>query len=246
VTEPAIPATSLAGEAPTAPTRDEALAVSGFTVFRGSLPAVRDVSLSVRTGDALGILGRNGAGKTTLLAGLMGTLPTEGAIFFHDSDIARAPAWKRARDGLALVPQGRQLLPGLTVQENLRIAELERSGEGPQFDIHELFPAIRPLYKRKAGFLSGGEQQQVAIARALLRRPTLLLLDEPTEGLAPAIVSEIHRVLGRLVEEGLTLILAEQHHHIVAAMCSHFLVLRGGEVAAYESDPATIERYYGL
>lgn len=223
-----------------------ALTVEGLTVFRGPLPAVRDVSFSVGRGQALGVLGRNGAGKTTLLCGLIGILPVEGRILLQGDEIVHEPAWRRARGGMALVPQGHQLLGDLSVQDNLRVAELEAPSDGPEFDIHELFPAIRPLFKRKAGLLSGGEQQQVAIARALLRRPTVLLLDEPTEGLAPAIISEITHVLKLLVESGLTLVLAEQHHHIVATLCHQFLVLRSGEIAGYEDTTTedAIDKHY--
>lgn len=133
----------------------------------------------------------------------------------------------------------------MSVEENLRLAELERSGEGPEFDVHELFPAIRKLMKRRAGLCSGGEQQQIAIARALLRRPTVLLLDEPTEGLAPIVIGEIAEILKELSSRGLSLVLAEQHHHIVASLCDHFLVMRSGEVAGYDrTESAAIERYY--
>jgi len=238
-------------EAPTAlagvePSAGVGLVVEDLTVFRGPLTAVRHISLVVERGQALGVLGRNGTGKSTLLSGIMGILPTEGRILLHGAEIGGRPAWYRAREGMALVPQGRQLLGDLTVQDNLRVAELEKPGAGPQFDIHELFPAIRPLYKRKAGLLSGGEQQQVAIARALLRRPTMLLLDEPTEGLSPGIIAEISRVLKHLVGTGLTLVLAEQHRHIIAALCHRFLVLRGGEIAGYEdTSEEAIEKYYG-
>jgi ABC-type branched-subunit amino acid transport system ATPase component len=243
-----VPLTQVAdADTDTAVSRDVALDIRDLSVFRGSLPAVRGTSFQVKRGDALGVLGRNGAGKTTLLAGIMGNLPIKGKIFLSGEDVTNARAWKRARAGLALIPQGRLLLPDLTVQENLRVAELEKPGNGPEFDIHELFPALRQLFKRKAGYLSGGEQQQVAIARGLLRRPSMLLLDEPTEGLAPAIVAEIGRVLERLIQAGLTLVLAEQHHHIVASLCSHFLVLRSGEVAGYaETNPSAINSYYNL
>lgn len=222
-----------------------ALSVEGLTVFRGPLPAVRAIDLSVTRSQALGVLGRNGAGKTTLLSGLMGILPAEGRVVLNGEDVSQQPAWYRARKGVALVPQGRQLLADLTVHDNLRVAELEAPGEGPQFDGHELFPAIHGLLKRKAGFLSGGEQQMVAIARALARRPTMLLLDEPTEGLAPAIIAEITKVLKHLATSGLTLILAEQHQHIVAALCQRFVVLRSGEMAGYEeTSPEAIGTYY--
>ncbi len=222
-----------------------ALFVEHLTVFRGPLPAVRDVALTVRPSGSLGILGRNGAGKSTLIGGVAGVLPTRGTIRLHGQDISAVPAWKRARSGLALVPQGRGLLPNMTVEENLQLATLERAGEGPAFDIHELFPALKTLMRRKAGLCSGGEQQQVAVARALLRRPVVLLLDEPTEGLAPIVIEEITHVLRHLSSEGLTLVLAEQHHHIVSALCEEFLVLRSGEAVGRDRTSAeAIERYY--
>jgi ABC-type branched-subunit amino acid transport system ATPase component len=226
-------------------TADPALLVEHLTVFRGPLPAVRDVTLAVPTSGSLGILGRNGAGKSTLIGGLVGVLPARGTIQLHGQDISAVPAWKRARSGLALVPQGRGLLPNMTVEENLQLATLERAGEGPAFDIHELFPALKKLMSRKAGLCSGGEQQQVAVARALLRRPVLLLLDEPTEGLAPIVIAEITQVLRHLSQQGLTLVLAEQHHHIVSALCEEFLVLRSGEAAGYDrTSEEAIQRHY--
>jgi ABC-type branched-subunit amino acid transport system ATPase component len=221
------------------------LAVEGLTVLRGPLPAVRDVTIDVPAAGALGILGRNGAGKTTLLEGIMGLLPTTGRVSLAGDEIGGMPAWRRARTGLALVPQGRQLLADLTVDENLRLARLEPCGTGPEFAIDEMFPAIAKLRKRKAGYLSGGEQQQVAIARALLRRPTVLLLDEPTEGLAPSVIDHIATVLKTLRDRGLTFVLAEQHHHVVGDLCTSLLVLRGGDVAAYERQisGAALEQY---
>lgn len=225
--------------------RPPALEASDLTVFRGTLPAVRNASLKVASGDAIGVLGRNGAGKTTLLGGLLGTLPSRGRITVGGLDAHDAQAWKRARGGMAIVPQGRGLLPAMTVAQNLRLAELEPASGGPHFDVHQLFPALGGLLDRKAGFLSGGEQQQVAIARALLRRPTVLLLDEPSEGLAPTVVLEVMRVLRELVDAGLALVLAEQNHHVVSSLCSSFVLMRGGIVAASgASDPTTIEESY--
>ena len=236
------------GEVKTRAARADArgrLDVRGLSVYRGRLESIRDVSLSLEAGGALGVLGRNGAGKTTLLAGLMGLLPTTGSVELDGEEIVHRPCWWRGRKGMALVPQGRQLFPALTVAENLRLATSTPVGDGRLFDIHELFPAIEGLLGRRAGLLSGGEQQQVAIARALLRRPTLLLLDEPTEGLSPVIVEGISKILDYLIDEGLTVVLAEQHRSIVEALCSSFAVLRGGEVAGSGAiEQGTIDTHY--
>jgi ABC-type branched-subunit amino acid transport system ATPase component len=222
------------------------LRVEELTVYRASLPAVRRVTFEVPTG-SLGILGRNGAGKSTLLGGLVGILPSSGHIFMNGADISNMPSWKRARGGIAFVPQGRQVFAALTVEENLRLAELEQAGKGPKWDVSTLFPALARIRARPAGVLSGGEQQQVAIARSLLRRPTILFLDEPSEGLAPIIVGEIVEVLKHLQSSGLTLILAEQHHLIVSSLCDHFLVVRSGEIAGGGvAEPGAIERYYDV
>lgn len=215
-----------------ADTTHGALEVRGLTVFHGKLASVRDVDLTLRPGGSLGVIGRNGAGKTTLLDGLMGSLRSEGQLTLDGRNLGDAPDWARARAGIAIVPQGKQLFKDLTVADNLRLAELGERGPGRAFDIHELFPAIRPLLARKAGLLSGGEQQQVAIARALLRRPHLLLLDEPTEGISPIVIQEITAVLAHLVAEGLSLVLADQHRSLIEALCDEFVVLRSGELAA--------------
>jgi branched-chain amino acid transport system ATP-binding protein len=222
------------------------LAIEDISVFRGPLAAVRNVSFQVPAGGALGVLGRNGAGKTTLLMGIAGLLPTRGAVRVNGTSVEGDRAWRRARRGFALVPQGRQLMGNLSVAENLRLAETAPRGGGPAFDVNELFPALSKLALRKAGLLSGGEQQQVAIARALLRRPTTVFLDEPTEGLAPVIVQEITEVLQHLVRSGLTLVVAEQHQWMVERLCDSFLLLRSGEAAASGPiSPGAIAGYYG-
>jgi branched-chain amino acid transport system ATP-binding protein len=223
-----------------------ALTARGLTVRRGHLAAVRGIDVELAAGGALGILGRNGAGKTTLLEGIMGLLPADGEVVLDGDPIHGRPAWWRARNGIALVAQGRQLFPNLTIAENLQLAASGERGDGQAFDVHELFPKLKQLTARKAGLLSGGEQQQVAIARALLRRPTLLLLDEPTEGLAPVIVEEISRVLEHLVASGLSIVLAEQHRSIVEELCDSFLMLRAGESAgAGRIGDESLEQFYG-
>jgi len=210
----------------------DALSVENLSVFRGPLAAVRDISFDVPSGTSLGVLGRNGAGKTTLLMGIAGLLSTSGAIRLNDTRVDGEQAWRRARRGLGLVPQGRQIMSDLTVAENLRLAETAPLGGGPAFDIDALFPKLKVIGSRKAGLLSGGEQQQVAIARVLLRRPTTILLDEPTEGLAPVVVQEITAVLQHLVATGLTIVLAEQHQWMVERVCDSFLLMRSGQAAA--------------
>jgi ABC-type branched-subunit amino acid transport system ATPase component len=216
---------------PAAARAEPALEVA-IDVRRGSVTVVRGAQLTLAAGGALGVVGRNGVGKSTLLGGIVGLLPTSGRLRALQSEIARWPAHRRAVHGLALVPQGRRLFADLTVAENLRTAEVSRRGDGPDFDVFALFPKLRELLHRRAGLLSGGEQQQVAIARALKRRPQLLLLDEPTEGLAPSIVGQVTDALARLRAGGLALLIAEQRLDVVAELCDEVAVMRGGEIVA--------------
>ncbi len=207
-----------------------ALEVRHLTVFRGSLPALRGATFRLEQGSSLGVMGRNGAGKTTLLNGLMGLLPSHGEVRVFGKDVSTAHADVRARADMALVPQGRRLMGALTVRENLRSASLAPVGSGPEIDVLQLFPAIPGLLDCRAALLSGGQQQQVAIARALLRRPRLLLLDEPTEGLSPSLIQEILRALLTLRGIGLSFLLAEQHQNVISAVCERSLLLRSGDV----------------
>jgi ABC-type branched-subunit amino acid transport system ATPase component len=199
------------------------------TVFRDGARIVRDAELELREGEALGIVGRNGTGKTTLIHGILGMLRTEGKVLSFGEDITALPTFRRAERGLALVPQGRRLFAGLTVAENLKAAQVSARSDGPGVDPFDLFPGLTKLLGRQAGVLSGGQQQQVAIARALLRRPRVLFLDEPTEGLSPALVSEVIEALRTLRSSGLTVVLAEQHRWVVEEICSQLMRLRPGE-----------------
>jgi urea transport system ATP-binding protein len=209
-------------------------------VHRDRAPVVRNARIALPAGGAVGVVGRNGVGKSTLLGGIVGLLPTSGRLLAFDSDVLRWPAHRRAAHGIAFVPQGRRLFGEITVAENLRAAEVSPRGDGPEFDVFALFPKLRELLHRRAGVLSGGEQQQVAIARALRRRPRLLLLDEPTEGLAPSIVELLARALRQLRAGGLTLLIAEQRLDVVSELCDAVAVMRGGEIVA-QGRPASAD-----
>lgn len=201
-------------------------------IHRGSTVALSGADIVLQPGEVTAIVGKNGAGKTTLLSGLAGLLPFDGQLTISGRDMQHRRAHHRARAGLALVPQGRQLVPAMTVADNLRAAALSPLGPGPHVNVDDLFPAIRTLSQRPAGWLSGGQQQQVAIARALLRRPSLLLLDEPTEGLSPNLIDEVTDVLRVLLNKGIALLIAEQRLDVVEQLCDSTIVLRAGEVAA--------------
>src|SRR5689334_16512822 len=173
------------------------LAIDGLDVFYGQSQILDDVTLRIGPQQVVCLLGRNGVGKTTLLRSIMGTLrPRAGHVRLDDRDITRAPTYQRARDGIGYVPQGRGIFPYLTVRENLLMgfeSGRDRSTDRLE-EVYELFPVLKTMSQRVAGVLSGGQQQQIAIARALLGRPRLLLLDEPTEGIQPSVVSEIQDV----------------------------------------------------
>ena len=188
------------------------LKVSGLTAAYGQVTAIRDISLSVDAGGILAVIGANGAGKSTLLKSIAGLLPaTSGTIFFDDEDITRRSTFDRVKRGIALVPEGRRLFPSLTVQENLQTAfASKRRGAWTLDTVYDLFPLVAERRQRRAGDLSGGEQQATAIARALLTNPKLLLLDEVSLGLAPAIIADLYSRLPEILAQGTGILLVEQ------------------------------------
>jgi branched-chain amino acid transport system ATP-binding protein len=232
-------------------TADQAVVeVVGLCAGYGSLPVLREVTLKARPGEILGILGHNGMGKTTLMKALIGLLPTTaGRIALDGVDISAAPAHVRARAGLAYVPQGREIFAALTVRENI----LFGSGRPSAIDraIAD-FPILGQLLNRRGGTLSGGEQQILAFARALAPNPRILLLDEPTEGIAPSVVEEIEDHLRRLASTGsLAVIVVEQDLDFIGAVASRALMINRGEIVREMSpaalrDQAAAEEFFGV
>ncbi|KQT58032.1 urea ABC transporter ATP-binding subunit UrtE [Methylobacterium sp. Leaf456] len=212
------------------------LALDRVTSYYGKTPILKDLGFGLPEGQCLCVLGRNGVGKTTLLRTIMGlTDRTSGEIRIGGDPIETAPTHVRAKYGLGYIPQGRQILPHFTVKENILLGTFART-DGRQ-DVPELclslFPYLAQNLHRKAGLLSGGQQQQLAIARALATNPRILLLDEPTEGIQPNIVAEIGQTLGRLNKEfGITLILTEQHIKVARKLGDAFLMMENGRIVA--------------
>jgi urea transport system ATP-binding protein len=213
------------------------LAAQGVNQYYGGSHTLWDIDLDVQAGDCLCLMGRNGVGKTTLLKVIMGLIPaTSGKVRFGDAELLGKPPEARARAGIGFVPQGREIFSSLTVEENLKIGRLGRRGAGARAvpgKVLELFPALKGMLKRRGGDLSGGQQQQLAMGRALALEPKLLILDEPTEGIQPNVVAEIGDVIVRLAEEGVTVLLVEQKLAFARRVAKSFCILdRGRKVAA--------------
>jgi len=228
------------------------LAVADVHTYYGDSHVLHGVSLAVAPGEVVAILGRNGMGKTTLIRSVVGfTPPRRGRVSFKGDDITAWAPFRRVERGMALVPQGRRVFASLSVRENLDVA---RGGAG-RWDrerIFGLFPRLRERAPNRANKLSGGEQQMLAIGRSLMSNPVLLLMDEPTEGLAPLLVREVSRVIGELKREGLSILLVEQNLPMAAAVADRVHVLSRGEIvysgtpADLMADEAVKSRYLGV
>ena len=205
------------------------LVVEGLNQYYGGSHILRDVSFEVPAGRVTALLGRNGVGKTTLLKTLMGLLPARaGKIRFGDTELMNEKPYMRARAGLGYVPQGREIFPRLTVEENLLMGAREIPAR-----IFELFAMLAHILRRRGGDLSGGQQQQLAIARALVMKPKLLILDEPTEGIQPSIIKEIERAIRTLAASGeMAILLVEQYYDFARSLADHYLVMERGEIVA--------------
>ena len=210
------------------------LRIEQLQVSYGETQILRDVNLEVGPGQVVCLMGRNGVGKTTVLRAIMGLLPVRGGrIVFGGQDITRWSPDRRARAGLGYVPQGREIFPHLSVEENLRMALLGCERATSIDDALDLFPALKRFLGRKGGVLSGGEQQMLAIGRALLTRPKLLMLDEPTEGIQPSIILEIEDAIRRIkTERGVTVLLVEQYLDFAERLADSYVILAKGSVVA--------------
>jgi urea transport system ATP-binding protein len=211
------------------------LRVEKLNQYYGSSHTLRDVSFEVPTGAVTALLGRNGVGKTTLLKCIMGVVPVAGGrVLLDGQDITALTPFARVRRGMGYVPQGREIFPRLTVEENLMMG-LASKREGAASDIppeiFEMFPVLESMLHRRGGDLSGGQQQQLAIGRALAMKPRVLILDEPTEGIQPSIIKDIERVIRRLARQGeMAILLVEQYYDFARDLADHYVVLRRGEV----------------
>lgn len=231
------------------------LKVSGLHASYGLIPVLHDISLTIARGESVGILGHNGMGKTTLLRTLIGALRANaGTVHLNDVDITRYAPHARAKLGMAYVPQGREIFPTLTAMDNLRMG-LVKTGATSMQPIDALledFPRLKPLLGRLGGSLSGGEQQLLALARALAGQPTLLLLDEPTEGIQPSIIEEIAETLASLRDRmQLTIVLVEQNLEFIATVSQRVLVIKRGQVGdeiprEHLGDLSVMSQYTGV
>ena len=212
------------------------LELSNVTAGYGQTPVLFDVSMKVEKGDLACLLGRNGVGKTTLLRSIIGLNPlSKGSMVFDADDISKTPTYKRAKYGIAYIPQGREIIPYLSVLDNLKLglAASGRKSKKVPDEIFEFFPMLKEHLSRQGGLLSGGQQQQLAIARGLMCNPKLMLLDEPTEGIQPSIVQEIEETLKRInKEKGITVLVVEQKIDFARQLAEKFFIMDKGAIVA--------------
>ncbi|MFD1625951.1 ABC transporter ATP-binding protein [Azospirillum griseum] len=232
------------------------LEIEGLNSHYGRIHALKSANLTVREGELVALVGANGAGKTTLLRTLSGVHPaSSGVIKFDGRDITRLNPVRRVAEGVIQVPEGRQLFGPQTVEDNLRLGAFRRGSGTPDADLerlYELFPVLRVKRDQPAGTLSGGQQQIVALGRALMAKPRLLLLDEPSMGLAPLLVAEIFEAVQRLKREGVTILLVEQNAHAALSIADRGYVIETGEIVLSDTGPALLsnervrQAYLGL
>lgn len=212
----------------------DALTIEHINAYYGDSHVLHDVSLSLKPGQVLALLGRNGAGKTTCISSIMGLVaPRDGTISVFGEKISGLPPEAISRNGVGLVPQGRRIFPSLTVKENLVIARQRESADPKSWTLERifgLFPRLEERQQQLAGSLSGGEQQMLALGRALMGNPRVLLLDEPSEGLAPLIVAEVGRTIALLKQEGQSIVLVEQNSNLALSLADEVVILNTGRV----------------
>ena len=233
-----------------------ALSLAGINALYGDSHVLHDVSFSLAPGRVLALLGRNGAGKTTCMSTIIGFLrPRDGEIRLFGEPIQQLPPEAISRLGVGFCPQGRRIFPTLSVRENLTVARRKRGGSAKPWTLErvfDLFPKLSERSQQQAGSLSGGEQQMLAIGRALMGNPRLLLLDEPSEGLAPRIVAEVGKTIARLKQDGLSIVLVEQNIKLAFGLADDVIMLNTGRVAfagsveALRSDEATLTQHLGI
>ena len=229
-------------------TTDLMLRVSNLNVYYGESHILRNVDLSVPAGQMVCLIGRNGVGKTTLLKTIMGLLPPRtGNVFFGDKSVTKLTPDRRAKLGIGYVPQGREIIPRVSVKDNLLLGlearpQRRKGNESIPEEIFDLFPVLKTMLSRMGGDLSGGQQQQLAIARALMGKPRLLVLDEPTEGIQPSIILEIEAaVKGIIAATGISVLLVEQHLHFVRQANKYYAMQKGGIVASGSTEDLSQE-----